>query len=199
MARMMRLLAAGVTLSLACAACAAPEAEPVRSSSAADPGELARLPEVDVAGDPFSGMDVTTPQPARRIIGEVIADGERIILYTQGRKCGLVALPEKEAEAGQVSLQLLSAWPKAEGEGSGVLPGGPYMRTSGYGSGEDRAWAELSCGKDVAAVRYLPAGAAEGVRHEGAVSVRVSGTDGRLSIAAGSAANRSKVLSALAS
>lgn len=61
-------------------------------------------------------MDVTTPEPARRIIGEVIADGERIILYTQGRKCGLVALPEKEAEAGQVSLQLLSAWPKGEGE-----------------------------------------------------------------------------------
>ncbi|MDC0773146.1 hypothetical protein [Streptomyces sp. HD] len=197
MARMIRCLIAGVTLGLVCSACTTPDTAAESPSSPPEKAELLKLPTVDVTGDPFSELDVTPHEPRRRVIGEVDAGSERVILYTEGRKCGLVAFP---ADARQKpSLQLLTAWPKNDGEGSSRLPFGPYMTASGHGSGDTPAWVELSCSRQALVVNYSPSKADQEIKHKGSLSVSRANDDKSLSIVVSEEANRKKILSAVAS
>lgn len=197
MTRTIRCLIAGVTAGLVCSACTAPDAGTANPSSSPVAAELLKLPTVHVAGDPFAELDVTPHEPSRRAIGEVNLGSERLVLYTEGNKCGLVAFPSGANR--KPSLQLLTSWPEKDGEGSSRLPFGPYLRTSGYGSGHDPAWAELSCSRSALVVNYSPSGATNRTQHKGSVSVSRS-TDGKpVSIVASEAENRKKILSAVAS
>ncbi|MCL8013802.1 hypothetical protein [Streptomyces sp. AS02] len=198
MTRTIRCLIAGIALGLACSACTTTDKATENPSSSPTDAELLKLPTVDVTGDPFSELDVTPHEPSRRVIGEVHAGSERVILYTEGKKCGVVAFPSGADR--KPSLQLLTAWPKNDNEGSSRLPFGPYMRTSGSGSGSTPAWAELSCSQKALVVNYSSPDASKNTKLTGSLSVSHSNDDKSISIVVSAEeANRKKILSAVAS
>lgn len=193
MTRTLRHLIVGVTLGLTCVACSTPDAA---TSGSSHTPKLLKLPTVDVeGGDPFSELDVTLHEPSRRVIGEVDAGDDRIVLYTEGQKCGVVAFSSKAFP--KPSLQILASWPKKSNEGSSRLPFGPYMRSSGFGSGDTPTWADIWCGKDAFVVNYTIPGASKGTRYSGSVSVSHSTDRKSISIVAGNEDVREEILSAL--
>ncbi|MFI6009728.1 hypothetical protein ACIBAG_13045 [Streptomyces sp. NPDC051243] len=197
MTRTIRRLIAGVTVGLACSACTATDTGTARPSGAPVIAELPKLPTVDVAGDPFAELDVTPHEADRRVIGEVGVGSERLIVYTEGEKCGLLATPSGTHQ--KPSLQLLTSWPKKADEGSSRLPFGPYMKTSGYGSGDTPAWAELSCSKKAAVVNYSPVDDGKEIRRAGSVSLSRSADGKSISVVVGKEEQRNKILSAVTS
>lgn len=197
MTRTIRCLIAGVTVGIVCSACTAPDTGTASPSSSPETAELLKLPTISVTGDPFAELDVTPHEPSRRVIGEVDAGSERLIVYTEGGKCGLLATPSGAHQ--KPSLQLLTSWPKNADQGSSRLPFGPYMKTSGYGSGDTPAWAELSCSKKAAVVNYSPVDDGKEIRHAGSVSLSRSDDGKSVSVVVGKDGSRKKILSAVTS
>ncbi|MFI7408616.1 hypothetical protein ACIBU0_08120 [Streptomyces sp. NPDC049627] len=194
MTRTIRCLIAGVTVGLVCSACTAPDTGKAGPSSPPETAELLKLPTVSVTGDPFAELDVTPQEPSRRVLGEVDAGRERLIVYTEGKKCGLLATPSGTHR--KPSLQLLTSWPEKADQGSSRLPFGPYLKTSGYGSGDSPAWAELSCSKKAVVVNYSSVDGGKEIRHTGSVSLSRSEDGKSVSVVVGKEGSRKKILSA---
>ncbi|MFG2337784.1 hypothetical protein [Streptomyces yangpuensis] len=146
MARGLRTAALGpAVLALSLAGCA---------SGGAAPGDgaaggvrftpLDRLEAVHVAG----GLPADVEGPSS-VLAELRYGHGRLMAYVRGDSCGIVAVPE--ADAGAVPVHLVAKRP-AGGEGSSVLPAGPYNSASVAGG--PRTWASLLCAENAMVIEY---------------------------------------------
>ncbi|WP_431043743.1 hypothetical protein ACQUSR_18880 [Streptomyces sp. P1-3] len=171
MSRMLRFAAIGTVLGFSCLACTSGESG---TDSSAPPSlerssRLQSSPEIALSGDPLAGQDIGVPSEKLHALAEFHKGPDRIIVYTQGEKCGLSVV---SSEGERTSLQVLAAWPKTDdAAGSSELPFGPYAMASAAGSGASRPWASLSCGKDAMVVEYTSQSAESATNVRGAISV----------------------------
>lgn len=186
----------GSALLLACVACtsgvggSSPSTHPSPSSS--EPS-LLQLPVVNLADDPLSERDVSSPEKSR-VLGEVRNGPDRIIIYTAGQKCGLATT--REGDESNLSIQVLTAWPKGSTQGSTRLPHGPYLNSSAKGS--HGTWASLSCGKDAMIIKFFSPDNSKTSNYRGSLDVIKSpNTEVPVSIVVGTRETREKIAAAL--
>ncbi|MFF4950160.1 hypothetical protein [Streptomyces chattanoogensis] len=149
---------------------------------------------VNLADDPLSEHDVSIGPEKRRVVGEVRNGPDRIIIYTTGQKCGLATT--RKGDDKDLSLHVLTAWPKDRTDGTTSLPRGPYLNASGNGS--RGTWASLSCGKEAMVVKFFSPAIATTSTYRGSLDViKPPNAESPVSIVVGPRDIREKISAAL--
>ncbi|MEU6325995.1 hypothetical protein ABZ851_01695 [Streptomyces sp. NPDC047049] len=151
---------------------------------------------VGLPDDPLSEQDISMEPEKRRVVGEVRNGDDRIIVYVAGRKCGLATT--RDGDQRNLSLHVISAWPKDGAQGAEGVPYGPYSDTSANGAGG--TWASLSCGKDVMVVKFFSPNLSKASKCRGSLDVvKATSAERSVSIVVGERGIREKVRAALQS
>ncbi|MFF4606919.1 hypothetical protein ACFY12_29830 [Streptomyces sp. NPDC001339] len=188
----------GCALLPACVACTSGEGgitpSALPSPSSAEPSRLLQLPALDLADDPLTEQDDSAHSGKRRVIGEVHNGLDRIIIYTTGQKCGLATT--RKGDRKNLSVHVLTAWPKDGTHETTRLPYGPYLNSSAKGS--HGTWANLSCGKDAMVMKFFSPDISKTSKPRGSLDViQPQNTESPVSIVVGTREIREKLSAAL--
>ncbi|GAU67334.1 hypothetical protein SSP35_04_04220 [Streptomyces sp. NBRC 110611] len=198
MAQVIRKLAIGAALSIACVSCTANgEGDaPVTPSPVDQFTPLDQLKPINLDGDPLSGAETFDTRPTPRALGEVSTERYRMIVYTQGSSCGLLVVDAKTSQ--RPLINLVSAWPKNVSEGSQRYAAGPYNFASGAGSESSRSRASLYCSEKAMVVEFTPGEEASTSGQQGHVSTKKRHSDPEsLVVVTGSDAARKRIMKQL--
>jgi hypothetical protein len=200
MTRMIRSIAIGTLLGISCVACSTGEVEPKGSTSPVPrkTSQLNQLPEISLKGNPLPDQDTSVPPVKQRPIGEVQNGSDRIVAYTEGRKCGVLVIHSGNLR--HPSVQLLTGWPKDNGAGTSQVPLGPYARSSALSADGSGAWVSAYCSKNAMIIDYSSDKKASPKHPRGSLSVSASpNKDNFTSVIAGTKDARRKIILALSS
>ncbi|MBH1938951.1 hypothetical protein I5Q34_32620 [Streptomyces sp. AV19] len=188
-----RKLAVGFTLALSLTACTmGGERGAIPESSAEQLIPLGRLKSIDLSGDLPAAEEFPESKPPKAV-GELRKGPRRLIAYTQEGSCGL--LVADAANSKQSLIDITSAWPKNDSEGSKRYPAGPYSFTSGAGSSESETWASLYCSKAAMVIEYSSKEHAPASDQKGSVSTKAhQGDSDSLTVVIGSPEVRKTIL-----
>lgn len=188
MALTVRALVIGATLLISCAGCSG-------SSNGSPPGQFTQLKNLDpinVSGDVFADIEFEGSQQPR-VVGEVRKGKYRIIAYTQGESCGVVAVSADDPKVSSVHLD--SQWSKESSNSAQKYPAGPYSFTSGAGSRDPGAWTSLACSKNAMVIEYASRETEPASTPRGSLSIEEkAGKPPTLTMVVGSEKARSKIL-----
>ncbi|MER5782504.1 hypothetical protein ABT104_12375 [Streptomyces mobaraensis] len=188
-----RKLLVGAAFALSLTACTADgdgaAGHPSPSVEAFTP--LRQLKPVDV-GEGFPAPE-ESPTGSAKVVGTVRKGSHRLVAYTKEGVCGLVVSDAKEPY--RPLIDITSAWPTTDTDGSGRYPAGPYGFVSGAGADGSGTWASLYCGKAAMVIDYSSQERAAATHRSGNVSAKEGRREASsLTVVIGSEEVREKVL-----
>lgn len=195
MARVIRILAIGVTLSLACVACTSGGGSgfthelPARQFK-----HLNQFKSIDsneerlISADEFPAKSQTP-----KVIGEIRKGPYRLIAYIQGDACGLRVADVTNSS--RSLIHITAAWPRSDSEGSASYPAGPYNSASAAGVNGSRTWASLRCSNSAMVIDYSSPDHGSASDRRGNISIKERHKNlGALTVIVGSRAARESIL-----
>ncbi|UQI46916.1 hypothetical protein M1P56_22460 [Streptomyces sp. HU2014] len=133
------------------------------------------------------------PAGNSKAIGEVQKGPHHLIAYIKNGSCGLLVTDATKPE--RSSINITSAWPKTDSEGTERYPAGPYSFTSGAGANEPETWASLYCSKTAMVITYSSQGHDAASHQQGNTSTKEDRQGSSpLTVAIGSPEAREKIL-----